>query len=74
MTHEAFNSLIDSKFKEICEQRFTEEHIKAKLQVYATENGKINDSNIALFALIESVGFCKELIYTILSEVLPLDD
>lgn len=74
MTKEQLRVIINNKFKERAEEYLNEAHTEAKLQKYADANNKISNTALATFALSESIVFNKDLIYSVLSDVLPLDD
>lgn len=74
MTRESLKQLIDAKLSDNFTKLIDEEVLGKKLEKHSDENGRINNTSLAIFTMIESIKISKDIMYSVLAEVLPLDD
>lgn len=74
MTKKDFVLKLDSAYSEAIKKYANNDVIKNMLSDYADDNGKIDSSSIAVMAMIESVKMNKDILKSVLLEVLEFDE
>ncbi|MBH1941679.1 hypothetical protein I5677_12320 [Mobilitalea sibirica] len=74
MTKEQLSEIIMEKSKSLSEKVVADKYFENKLKEHANDNGKISNTDLALFAFSESIVFSRQLLYSVLCEVLATDN
>lgn len=74
MTKNQLSEIIINKSNDLAEKTMSHEQIVEKLHKYSNGSNNISNSDLAMFAYMESIDFSRNLLYSVLSDVLPLDD
>lgn len=74
MTKTELNSKIDASYKNAIEKYANSQGLKDALVKHSDGNGQISTEQLSALVLSESILFSKELVRSILLEVLPFDD
>ena len=73
MDKKQFDKIFDSSVQEILRSD-TQEQILETISKYSNDNGKLSNEQLAIFSYVESIAKSKELLYSVLSKVLDIEE
>ncbi|HHX63139.1 MAG TPA: hypothetical protein GX707_20875 [Epulopiscium sp.] len=73
MDKKQFDKIFDSSVQEILRSD-TQEQILETISKYSNDNGKLSNEQLAIFSYVESITKSKELLYSVLSKVLDIEE
>lgn len=74
MTKEQLKDIIYDQTKKLGENETNRKQIEERLSKLADENGRISNTDLSLFVFAESIAYSRNLMYSVLCEVLPIDE
>lgn len=73
MTQEKFEQKFDAIYNNALKKLANTDVLKEKLKEYTDENGKISTESSTVFAFLESINFNREVLKSVLEEILEFD-